>query len=512
MPPASPQALNGTPMQWGLKTAAWLTVMVFLTGSAIVLMVHYHLNRSLSAQLQVRGTVLTSQLAASASEALVTKDRLMMTEMVTALAKQDKTILMAALVDIDQRILVSSHSDLEGERYPQPQEDTVWEANAVDVNAVRYRQQPCLDFACRIALDQRIKAKARLLGYAHLLFSLQPIHNLTQRLLIKNILLVMAGCSLSFFLSWFLFSLVYKDQLYYIRVLELITQGHYSEMQESQKSSSRYQAQIQRLQANVEGIIHKRLEEAKDQQRGKMALTIQNQLIPKLPPQLPGIDLGLYFKSGNTVGGDYLDCIKLDDHHWGLVVADIAGQGVGAAVIMSQVRSFLRSVCQYHLSPLKTLVTTNRQLYKEKQENALITMTYAVLDSAKTTLTFCRAGHVGTLIYRRGLSKLEVEKPAGIAMGMAAPESFEAVLVERKIKLLPGDCLLLYTDGIMKKMGQDRSFYSLEKLNVIFSLYASRPAKTILKMIENDMQQYNALEQLDDMGMMLLKLEEAELS
>jgi serine phosphatase RsbU (regulator of sigma subunit) len=102
-----------------------------------------------------------------------------------------------------------------------------------------------------------------------------------------------------------------------------------------------------------------------------------------------------------------------------------------------------------------------------------------------------------------------VEKPAGIAMGMAPPESFEAVLVERKIKLLPGDCLLLYTDGMLKRMGEDQTFYNLERLKVIFSLYANRPAKTILKMIENDLEQYNALDRPDDIGMMLLKLEEA---
>lgn len=508
MSPDPSYAPAGTGCHYTLKTAVWLTLGILLIGMAMVLMVHHHLRYSLTSQLKNRGVVLATQLAVKASEALVTKDRLLMTEIVTTLAKQDKTIVMAALVDIDQHILVSSHADMEGERYPQAGEQDR-KGQAVQITSCSYQGQSCLDFGSTIILDRRIAATTRLLGYAHLLLSLRPIQTMTDVLLFRNMVLVAAGSIAAFFLSWYLFSRLYKNLLHYIRVVELITEGDYDERREKKHTSAKYRLQVQKLKSNVERVIHKRLEEVKNQQREKLALTIQSQLVPKMLPKPPGTDLGIYFKSGRTAGGDYLDCIKLDDHHWGLVAADIAGQGVGSAVIMSQVRSFLRSVCQYHLSPLKTLVTTNRQLYKEKQDNALIAVTYAVLDSSKATLSFCRAGHVGPLIHRHGLSRLEVEKPAGIAMGMAPPESFEAVLVERKIKLLPGDCLLLYTDGMLKRMGEDQTFYNLERLKVIFSLYANRPAKTILKMIENDLEQYNALDRPDDIGMMLLKLEEA---
>ncbi|HYA24904.1 MAG TPA: SpoIIE family protein phosphatase, partial [Terriglobales bacterium] len=128
------------------------------------------------------------------------------------------------------------------------------------------------------------------------------------------------------------------------------------------------------------------------------ARVIQQALLPKSSPYIPGIVVsGLSIPAG-AVGGDWYDFIPLEDGRWGLVLADVSGKGMAAALLMSATRGMLRSLAEASCTPGEVLTKLNRLLVEDFPAGRFVTMVYAVLDPAKRTLTFANAGHLRPLL------------------------------------------------------------------------------------------------------------------
>src|SRR3984893_1386661 len=153
---------------------------------------------------------------------------------------------------------------------------------------------------------------------------------------------------------------------------------------------------------NARRFQHERHQRQKMTQEASEARAIQEALLPKSSPYIPGFAVsGLSIPAG-AVGGDWYDFISFDDGFWGLVLADVSGKGTAAALLMSATRGMLRSLAETHYGPGEVLTRLNRLLVEDFPHGKYVTIIYGVLDPASRILTFSNAGHLLPLLVVEG--------------------------------------------------------------------------------------------------------------
>ena len=226
---------------------------------------------------------------------------------------------------------------------------------------------------------------------------------------------------------------------------------------------------LQALCSDVAVAVHNaRRFQQEQRQREQMsgeareARVIQQALLPKTPPSIPGFTVsGLSIPVG-AVGGDWYDFIPMDKGQWGLVLADVSGKGTAAALLMSATRGILRSLVEAACTPGEVLTKLNRLLVEDFPAGRFVTMVYAVLDPVRRTLTFANAGHPRPLLMTDTSAQfLDVER--GIPLGLG-PGDFSEV----EVKLPMGSRLVFYSDGITEAENQRDEEYGLVRLQEHF--------------------------------------------
>src|SRR5271165_4820172 len=226
---------------------------------------------------------------------------------------------------------------------------------------------------------------------------------------------------------------------------------------------------LQALCADVAVAVHNARRFQKEQrQREQMtreareARIIQQALLPKTSPSIPGFTVsGLSIPVG-AVGGDWYDFIPMDKGRWGMVLADVSGKGTAAALLMSATRGILRSLVEAACSPGEVLTKLNRVLVEDFPAGRFVTMVYAVLDPVQRTLTFANAGHLRPLLMTGSSAEfLDVER--GIPLGLGPCDFSEA-----QVKLPLGSHLVLYSDGITEAENRADEEYGLARLQEHF--------------------------------------------
>src|SRR6202035_4577379 len=124
------------------------------------------------------------------------------------------------------------------------------------------------------------------------------------------------------------------------------------------------------------------------------ARIIQQALLPKCSPYIPGFAVSGLSVAAGAVGGDWYDFIPFPDGRWGLVLADVSGKGTAAALLMSATRGMLRSLAEANCTPAEVLTKLNSLLVEDFPSGRFVTLIYAILDPASRSLTFANAGHL----------------------------------------------------------------------------------------------------------------------
>ncbi|MFA7059821.1 MAG: SpoIIE family protein phosphatase, partial [Pedobacter sp.] len=193
----------------------------------------------------------------------------------------------------------------------------------------------------------------------------------------------------------------------------------------------------------------------------EIAQQIQISLLPAAAPQLSGIDMGGHCVSAAHVGGDYYDFFQHGEDTVDLLIADVSGHSVGAALIMAEVRTLLRALVNSSLNTSTILHTLNNQLYDDLTRAELfITMFYAKYNSATGRLSFANAGHNHPLIRRKGEDSCIELDAEGLIIGVKKSVVFE----ERGIELLKGDVVLFYTDGLNEATNPQGELFGIERI------------------------------------------------
>jgi sigma-B regulation protein RsbU (phosphoserine phosphatase) len=183
------------------------------------------------------------------------------------------------------------------------------------------------------------------------------------------------------------------------------------------------------------------------------ARTIQQALLPKASPFIPGFAISGLSVPAGAMGGDWYDFITLEDGKLGIVLADVSGKGTAAALLMSATRGMLRSLAEAHCSPAEVLTKLNRLMTQDFPSGRFVTMVYAVLDPSKRTLTFACAGHLPPLLVSDHSAEF-LQTQSGMPLGLGFGEFSESTIT------LPVDSrFVIYSDGITEaSRGDDEEF------------------------------------------------------
>jgi sigma-B regulation protein RsbU (phosphoserine phosphatase) len=188
------------------------------------------------------------------------------------------------------------------------------------------------------------------------------------------------------------------------------------------------------------------------------ARRIQRKLLPQSAPSLPGFHLEAEWVPAGAVGGDWYDYIPLDQGRVAIVLADVSGKGMPAALLMSGVRGIVRSLAPLASGPGEVLARVNQMLLDDVPTGRYVTMIYAVLDPARRTLTFASAGHPWPfLCHGNGVRPLHTD--AGLPLGLLPSE-----FTEHTLTLCHDFRLLFYTDGISEALNCENQEFGSNRL------------------------------------------------
>jgi phosphoserine phosphatase RsbU/P len=188
------------------------------------------------------------------------------------------------------------------------------------------------------------------------------------------------------------------------------------------------------------------------------ARVIQQALLPKSSPYVPGFAISGLSIPARAVGGDWYDFIPFSDGRWGLVLADVSGKGTAAALLMSATRGMLRSLAEACCRPGEVLTKLNQLLVDDFPAGKFVTLIYGVLDPAAKTLTFANAGHLRPLLIdESGAHFLDVER--GLPLGLGCGDYSECT-----VHLYEGSGLVFYSDGITEAVNPSDEEYGLDRL------------------------------------------------
>jgi phosphoserine phosphatase RsbU/P len=230
--------------------------------------------------------------------------------------------------------------------------------------------------------------------------------------------------------------------------------------------------------ANARLFQKERLEKERMSNELKDARAIQLNLFPKDSPKIPGFNITGICLPCLEVGGDWYDFIPLQDGKLGIVLADVSGKGMGAALLMSSTRSLLRIIANAAQSPKEVLRQLNEILIKDFPSARFVTMIYAVLNPKEQTIVFANAGHLNPLLIDSSGSNF-LETADGLPLGIA-----ESSFSERVIKFNSNSRLIFYTDGVTEAMNSSEEEYGTERLLKHFK-DASASIQSILNDVNN---------------------------
>ncbi len=220
--------------------------------------------------------------------------------------------------------------------------------------------------------------------------------------------------------------------------------------------------------AFLNASLHQRLmNQQRLEQDLRFAKQVQQSILPLEPPITAEFTFSRRYKPLFDVGGDFYDFIPLPGNQLGVLIGDVSGKGVSAALLMARLTADMRYFAISEIDPTKVLSQANRSLIQSVQDNMFATVVYLVLDMDTGKMTYCNAGHIPPLLFRREENQvIELNQPTNLALGVLKEALFEQAVVD----LLPGDNVLLCTDGVIETKNARKEEYGLKRLQRAFSM------------------------------------------
>jgi sigma-B regulation protein RsbU (phosphoserine phosphatase) len=211
----------------------------------------------------------------------------------------------------------------------------------------------------------------------------------------------------------------------------------------------------------------------------EMALAgeIQANFLPRTLPDAPGWQLAAMLEPARTTSGDFYDAMTLPDERLGIVIADVTGKGMGAALFMALSRTLIRTYALEHeAQPATVLAAANRRILSDTHAGLFVTVFYGVLDTSSGELSYANAGHNPPyLLKARDGGEIQELDRTGVPLGILAGATWE----QQTVHLAVGDVLMLYTDGITEAQDAQESFFDEARLQEVARANLGRSASAM---------------------------------
>jgi len=253
-------------------------------------------------------------------------------------------------------------------------------------------------------------------------------------------------------------------------------------------------------------LVQESLEKERLEQELRVAHETQLKLLPKQMPEVVGLEVDAICITANEVGGDYFDFIVLGEKKLGTVIADVSGKGLSAAFYMAELKGIVNAFVRQTDHPAELLKQVNHTLFLNVDRQTFVSMIYAIFDTQKQRLRFCRAGHNPLIYYSKKKDELTVLQPDGIGLALDPGPIFDRLIEEREIHWQKGDFFFFYTDGLTEARNVTGEEYGEDRLlNLLFQM-RERPAMEIRQAIVEDVTHFSrGTAQHDDYSILIIR-------
>ncbi|GEM_PF-1239030 len=236
----------------------------------------------------------------------------------------------------------------------------------------------------------------------------------------------------------------------------------------------------------------------------EIAAKIQESILPAKLPNVGGLSIAVSSNPASEVGGDFYDFITLDEQHFALIIGDVAGKGIPAAMLTSVARTMLRVEAIRGEPPHVVLEQANFILYDDlNQAELFVTAFVAIIDTYQGTLSYASAGHMPAIVWRADTRKTEQLRATSIPLGIAGYKGEPT----RTVPLHSGDTIVFLTDGIIEAQSPNGDLFGLNRLEYIIKSRAVDPPEKLQHHIQAEVTKFrrNSLS-LDDTTLLIVKM------
>jgi sigma-B regulation protein RsbU (phosphoserine phosphatase) len=229
---------------------------------------------------------------------------------------------------------------------------------------------------------------------------------------------------------------------------------------------------------------------------------IQQSFLPESPPRIEGFELAALNLPARQVGGDFYDFIPVSENEWGIIIADVSGKGVPAALFMALSRTLVRANVSENITASQAIQKANHLISQEAKMGMFVTLFYAVLAPEKRRLQYVNAGHNPPFVVKKSSGDVILLRARGIAMGVMDDVSLE----EKDIILDSNDIVVFYTDGITEAIDGAGEQFGEKRLIETINQNADLPVKDLIGKVKDDVFAFaHGQPQFDDFTLVILK-------
>jgi sigma-B regulation protein RsbU (phosphoserine phosphatase) len=240
----------------------------------------------------------------------------------------------------------------------------------------------------------------------------------------------------------------------------------------------------------------------------EIAADIQRSFLPETIPQIKGYDIAATSLPAKEVGGDFFDVLPMDviplpDQQMGVLIADVSGKGVPAALFMALSRVIVRTSSTWFKVPSDIIRHANSIISSDSKTGMFVTLFYGIIDKDTRKFTFVNAGHNPPILYHGDSGTIEELEGTGIALGIMDDAEYE----QKEVRMFPGDTMILYTDGVTEAINEREEMFEVERLvNIIKETKNATAQETLERIISSVFQFSGTQPQFDDITLMIIKV------
>ncbi|MCX6688092.1 MAG: SpoIIE family protein phosphatase [Methanoregula sp.] len=257
------------------------------------------------------------------------------------------------------------------------------------------------------------------------------------------------------------------------------------------------------LKKNIENLRLTTAEKERYTKELEIARTIQASFLPETMPEVRGYDIAAVTIPALEVGGDFYDFIPVSHGRWALVIADVSGKGVSAALFMALSRTLIRANLEGKDDTTGALRQANRMICRDAESSMFVTAFSLILDPERMTITCVNAGHNPPLVIHHHSGDATFLREDGIALGVLP----EMEIHEEEISLMPDDLIVMYTDGVTEAFNAKYEEFGIEQLINVTKTCHTLPAREVIEHILDAVRTFaGTTPQSDDITLVVLRV------